>query len=77
MTSHQHHLPYGNWSGRRGDRRAAVSIDEAVLDGVRQVAQANALAIVIANSAQGDVRVIWLVTKDKPQLPQCAPDVLL
>lgn len=77
MTSHQHDLAYGNRSGGRGDRRAAVSIDEAVFDGIRQVAQANALAIIVANPPQGDVRVIWLVTKDKPQLLQCATDVLL
>ncbi len=77
VAAHQHDLAHGNRQGGRRDRRAAIAIDKAIFDGVRQVAQAHTLAIVVADPAQGDVRVIRLVANSKPQPVQRATDILL
>ena len=77
VASHQHDLAHGHCQGGGSHRRAAVPVDEAIFDGVRQIAQANALTIVVADPPQGDVRMIWLVPNGKPQPLQRATDVLL
>ena len=71
VTAHQHDFAHGNWQGGRRDRRAALAIDKAIFDGIRE-SQADALTIVVAHPAQSDVRVIRLVADSKSQ-PCSAP----
>jgi hypothetical protein len=42
-------------------------IDETALHGIWQITQSDALAVVVAYTAQGNVRVIRLVPNRKPQ----------
>jgi hypothetical protein len=66
VTPHQDDFTYGNRDRRRRDSRIGTLIDETSLDGVWQITQAHALAVIVADTTQGDVRVIRLVPNRKP-----------
>jgi hypothetical protein len=66
VTPHQDDFTYGDRNRLRSNGRASGLIDETSLDRVWQIAQANTLAVIVANTTQSDVRVIRLIPNRKP-----------
>ncbi len=66
VTSHQNDLTHRNRLWGRTDSRSGTMVDESAFHRIRQITQADELAVVVANPTQRDVRVIWLVSDGKP-----------
>ena len=77
VTPHQQNLSDRNHLATRGDTRAGDGVDEFLLHCLREIAQANALPIVVAHPAKSNVGVIRLLSAWEVEIGEHSPDALL